>query len=234
MLCSWLPHFIDKKSPRPGCQAEHRAADLRRRTRMKRSSLRLGRLDLSSYYFLKCSKIDISQTRDVSCAIRLAQQIGKSVFKWPYGFHRDYLSLICLWLGTGTRSKRNFHRPQSNCWVAINSPGKVFIALPLQLRRRIRPPPQRWRSCRKSEEIISPWSFKSRFVFMLFLKHRKGDISQRMLSAAYTARLFGDVRFLRLALLCYLDATGASRWTSASKRGSFRSGSHRGFSRKSP
>ena len=32
----------------------------------------------------------------------------------------------------------------------------------------------------------------------------------------------------------YLDATGASPWTSASKRGSLRSGSHTGFPRKSP
>ncbi len=43
--------IIDKKSPRPRCRAEHRATDLRGRTRMKRSSLSLGRLDLCSYYF---------------------------------------------------------------------------------------------------------------------------------------------------------------------------------------
>ncbi len=43
--------IIDKRSPRPGCRPEHRATDLRPRTRMKRSSLSLGRLDLSSYYF---------------------------------------------------------------------------------------------------------------------------------------------------------------------------------------
>jgi hypothetical protein len=53
--------IIDKKSPRPGCRAEHRATDLRRRTRMKRSSLSLQQSDLSSRYFLKRSKIDISQ-----------------------------------------------------------------------------------------------------------------------------------------------------------------------------
>jgi hypothetical protein len=43
--------IIDKKSPRRECRPEHRATDLRRRTRMKRSSLGLGRLDLCSYYF---------------------------------------------------------------------------------------------------------------------------------------------------------------------------------------
>jgi hypothetical protein len=30
---------------------------------------------------------------------------------------------------TGTNSKRNFHRPQSNCGVAINSASKAFMVL---------------------------------------------------------------------------------------------------------
>src|SRR6266446_10392824 len=51
--------IIDKKSPRPGCRAEHRATDSRLRTRRKRSSLGLGRLDLSSCHFLKLSRDDI-------------------------------------------------------------------------------------------------------------------------------------------------------------------------------
>jgi hypothetical protein len=53
--------IIDKKSPRPGCRAEHRATDLRVRTRTKYSSLSLERLNLSSRYFLKRSKAEISQ-----------------------------------------------------------------------------------------------------------------------------------------------------------------------------
>src|SRR5882724_8851800 len=60
-----MTSVIDKKSPRPGCRAEHRATDLRWRTRKKRPSLSLGRLDLSSCYFLKRSKIDISQTPEI-------------------------------------------------------------------------------------------------------------------------------------------------------------------------
>src|SRR5467141_3866373 len=52
--------IIDKKSPRPGWRAEHRATDLRRQTRRKHASRTLERLDLSSRYFLKRSKIDIS------------------------------------------------------------------------------------------------------------------------------------------------------------------------------
>src|SRR6266480_1925063 len=43
--------IIDKKSPRPGCRAEHRATDLRGRTRRKNPSQGLGRLHLSSCYF---------------------------------------------------------------------------------------------------------------------------------------------------------------------------------------
>jgi hypothetical protein len=53
--------IIDKKSPRRGRREKHRATDLRRRTRRKSPSLSLGRLDLSSWYYLKHSKIDISQ-----------------------------------------------------------------------------------------------------------------------------------------------------------------------------
>jgi hypothetical protein len=53
--------IIDKKLPRPGCRAEHRATDLRLQTRRKRSSLIPEQLSLSSRYFLKRSKIDISQ-----------------------------------------------------------------------------------------------------------------------------------------------------------------------------
>jgi len=52
--------IIDKKSPRRECRPEHRATDLRRRTRMKGSSLIPEQLSLSSRYFLKRSKIDIS------------------------------------------------------------------------------------------------------------------------------------------------------------------------------
>jgi hypothetical protein len=59
--------IIDKKLRRRGCRGEHRGTDLRRRTRRKSPSLSLGRLDLSSWYFLKNSKIDISQKDEISC-----------------------------------------------------------------------------------------------------------------------------------------------------------------------
>jgi hypothetical protein len=50
-LCSWLFRVTDKKSPPPGGRPEHRATDLRGRTRRKRPSQSLGRLHLSSCYF---------------------------------------------------------------------------------------------------------------------------------------------------------------------------------------
>jgi hypothetical protein len=56
-----MTSVIDKKSPGPGGRPEHRATDSRRQTRMTRPNLSLGGFDLSSRYFLKRSKIDISQ-----------------------------------------------------------------------------------------------------------------------------------------------------------------------------
>jgi hypothetical protein len=53
--------IIDKRSLRRECRKERPAMDLRRQTRRKRSTLSLGRLNLSSCYFLKHSKTDISQ-----------------------------------------------------------------------------------------------------------------------------------------------------------------------------
>src|SRR5207253_6717505 len=53
--------IIDKKSQRRGRRAEHQSTDSRRRTRRKHASRTLDRLDLSSRYFLKRSKIDISR-----------------------------------------------------------------------------------------------------------------------------------------------------------------------------
>src|SRR6266436_9941611 len=61
--------IIDKKSPRPGCRAEQRTTDSRLRTRRKRSSLIPEQLSLSSRYFLKLPKIDISQTRELSAML---------------------------------------------------------------------------------------------------------------------------------------------------------------------
>jgi hypothetical protein len=37
------------------------------------------------------------------------------------------LTVVCLPAENGTRSKRNFHRPESNCGVAINCACEDFI-----------------------------------------------------------------------------------------------------------
>jgi DnaJ-class molecular chaperone len=58
--------IIDKKSPRRGRRVERQSMDSRRQTRRKHASRTLERLDLSSRYFLKRSKIDISQNVKVS------------------------------------------------------------------------------------------------------------------------------------------------------------------------
>jgi hypothetical protein len=60
MACS----VSDKKSPRRERRAEPQSTGSRRQTRRKHASRTLERLDLSSCYFLKHSKIDISQRRD--------------------------------------------------------------------------------------------------------------------------------------------------------------------------
>src|SRR5438445_4708306 len=60
--------IIDKKSPRRECRPEHRTTDSRLRTRRKRSSLIPEQLSLSSRYFLKLPKIDISGNLRFSCA----------------------------------------------------------------------------------------------------------------------------------------------------------------------
>jgi hypothetical protein len=64
--CAHGSSITGKKSPRPGCRAEHRATDLRWRTRRKRCSLIPEQLSLSSRYFLKRSKIDISEKVRIS------------------------------------------------------------------------------------------------------------------------------------------------------------------------
>ena len=87
--------IIEKKPPRRECRPKHRATDLRRRTRRKSPSLSLGRLDLSSWYYLKHLKIDISQTREISCAmlwrntrhVSAVDSQGRTI--WIADAHRD-------------------------------------------------------------------------------------------------------------------------------------------------
>jgi hypothetical protein len=134
---------IGKKLPRRGGRPEHRATDSRWQTRKRRSSLSLALLDLSSRYFLKHSNKDISRNvkffrhalsaRAIrampSCyqpTIRaqryaaIRQTSGLSIVN-PTAMLETKGPVKCLSVEIGTRSKRNFHRPESNCGVAINS-----------------------------------------------------------------------------------------------------------------
>jgi len=74
--------IIEKKSQGRENRAELRATDSKRRTGRKRSSRRW--LNSSSRYFLKRSKIDTSQRRDVSCVIRLAQHNQMTGSRRPF------------------------------------------------------------------------------------------------------------------------------------------------------
>src|SRR5258708_35628923 len=88
--------IIDKKSPRPGCRAVHRATGLRRRTRRKRSKLIPEQLSLSSRYFLKRSKIDISRgakflskRRRTNPSFGSAARVGKCADQCDPADHRE-------------------------------------------------------------------------------------------------------------------------------------------------
>src|SRR5207237_4683445 len=74
--------IIDKKSPPRGGRAEHRATDSKLRTRRKPSSLIPEQSSLSSRYFLKRSKIDISGNLRFSfvCVERSTQHVCSAMF----------------------------------------------------------------------------------------------------------------------------------------------------------
>src|SRR4029077_9953759 len=79
---------------------------------------------------------------------------------------------------TGTRSKRNFHRPQSNCGMALNSGCRAFIVFRSQLRLRIQSPRQSTGSVPQTRKKCSNLSFQeSDFFSCHFLKRSKIDIS---------------------------------------------------------
>src|SRR2546430_8930135 len=68
--------------------------------------------------------------------------------------------LNCLSAEIGTRSKRNFHRPQSNCGMALNSGCRVFIVLQPQPRLQIQAPRQSTGSVPQTRKKCSNLSFQ--------------------------------------------------------------------------
>src|SRR6266403_5566117 len=67
--------IIGKKLPRREGRPEHRATDSRRQTRRKHSSRSLERLNLSSRYFLKRLKAEISPNAKFPWALSAARAI---------------------------------------------------------------------------------------------------------------------------------------------------------------
>ena|SRR5215468_4871741 len=63
--------------------------DLRRRTRRKSSTLSFARLDLSSCYYLKNLKLDISQTGEISYAMFVSAVDAAWRTIWIADAHRD-------------------------------------------------------------------------------------------------------------------------------------------------
>jgi hypothetical protein len=120
-------------------------------------------------------------------------------------------------IGTGTRSKRNFHRPESNRGMALNSGCRVFIVLQSRLRLRIQSPrqstgsgPQTRKKCSNlsfQESDFSSCHFSQAFEDRHF---REFEISAnawgvvRLLLGAIHARL-------RLRLYCSLSEEQARR-----------------------
>src|SRR5438876_4168186 len=85
--------------------------------------------------------------------------------------------VVSLSGSTGTHSKRNFHRPESNCGMALNSGCRAFIVFQSQLRLRIQSPRQSTGSVPQTRKKCSNLSFQeSDFSSCHFLKRSKIDI----------------------------------------------------------
>jgi hypothetical protein len=68
--------------------------------------------------------------------------------------------VVSLSGASGTRSKRNFHRPESNWGIPLNSTFRVFIVLQPQLRLQIRAPRQSTGSVPQTRKKCSNLSFQ--------------------------------------------------------------------------
>jgi hypothetical protein len=108
MACS----VSDKKSPRRGRRAEPQSTDSRRQTRRKHASRTLERLHLSSCYFLKRSKTDISQN------VKLLEQC----------FAQDGPRLLATWVvETLVLPRSYFDAVGASTGVAISSDALSYV-----------------------------------------------------------------------------------------------------------
>jgi hypothetical protein len=125
--------------------------------------------------------------------------------------------VVSLSGSTGTRSKRNFHRPESNCGIALNSTFRVLIVFLRWLRLRIRSPRRSRDSVPQTRMKCSNLSFQeSDFSSCYFSQAFKGGhftkpemFSANALGAVNNCRAI-DAR-LRLRLYCSLSEKQAPR-----------------------
>ena len=82
---------------------------------------------------------------------------------------KSVLIVVCLTADNGTSSKRNFHRPESNCGFPLNPACEVFIMLPSRLRLRIRLPTAMNRLMTQTKRKRPSFGFRSRiFLHAIF------------------------------------------------------------------
>jgi hypothetical protein len=82
-------------------------------------------------------------------------------------------SFVIGW--TGTRSKRNFHRPQSNCGIALNSGCRVFIVLQPRRRLQLRAQRQSTGSVPQTRKKCSNLSFQESHFCSCYLSQAFED-----------------------------------------------------------
>ena len=123
----------------------------------------------------------------------------------------------CLSVETGTTSKRNFHRPESNWGIPLNSTFRVLIVFPRWLRLRIRSPRRSRDSVPQTRKKLSTPGFQaSDFSSCYFSQAFKGGhftkpemFSANALGAVHNCCAI-DAR-LRLRLYCSLSEKQARR-----------------------
>src|SRR5439155_17685718 len=95
------------------------------------------------------------------------------------GIHGCVL-LDCSSAEIGTRSKRNFHRPQSNCGMPLNSGWRVFIVVQPRLRLQIQAPRRSRDSVPQTRKKHSTLTLQEADFFSCYsFKHLKVEISQK-------------------------------------------------------
>ncbi len=93
---------------------------------------------------------------------------------------KSVLMVVCLPADNGTSSKRNFHRPESNCGFPLNPACEVFIMLPSRLRLRIRLPTAMNRLMTQTKRKRPSFGFRSRiFLHAIFSSIRRSTFHKR-------------------------------------------------------